>query len=564
MPRQIDSSLLNAQVTNNPLSSISSGSITNILQEIEQIPEITLQAIESAVNELLGLIDQVTGLNLQGLATALEGLFGGGGGLLSGLLSFILGTGTTTSGASIIPAVKIDASSFGSIATGSPTSLTVAHTCVAPPNTELVVYVNAVPLSSQTYSGGTTATYDGVAMAWQGAVNVGDASDGWLEVFTLNSPAAGTNNLVVTPPAAVASIEVSVTSYTGCSGVSGFASAASRATSQSLTVQTVANGLASVGFASTAPINQVLSGATTRSLQNTPAGKLIVGDAPGGAAVTVTASAQLLSGTATVTPTGTGAGVLGLHPSAAESVTPSVATTDVVAISGTGAGTIPVTPVGGGGGLVAPVFDAKAISSASGAQTNTLGLSWTHPVGVGAQNCGIIAVIATNNGSSGFVPSGTPTASIGGTPLTYLGSVLLGNVAIGGFIAVWAVKNVPTGSQTATFGMTDTGQGLANAYGVSFTYTGVTSIGTLQTLYNTNGTTQSPLSVSSAVNHLVWGLVGNYQASGYTSPTFTSRENQNGLAPFFDAGDMAGASSVSVGATQSSTSAGAIVGLDLT
>jgi hypothetical protein len=470
---------------------------------------------------------------------------------------------TTATTVATAQAVAIDSTSFGSIATGSPTSLTVAHTCATPPNTELVVYVNAVPLSPQTYSGGTTATYNGVAMAWQGAVNVGDASNGWLEVFTLNSPAAGTNNLVVTPPAAVASIEVSVTSYTGCSGVSGFASAASRATSQSLTVQTVANGMASVGFASTAPINQVLSGATTRSLQNTPAGKLIVGDAPGGAAVTVTASSSLLSGTQTVTPAGTGAGVLGLHPSASESVTPSVVTTDVVAISGTGAGTVPVTPAGAGG-LAAPVFDATAISSASGTVTNTLALSWSHTVGSGANNCGIIAVIGTNNGSSAFVPTGTPTASIGGTSLTYLGSVLLGNVNIAGFIAVWAVKNVPTGSQTAAISMTDTGQGLANAYGVSFTYSAVTSIGTLQTTFNTNGTTQTPLSVPSAAEHLVWGLVADYLNGTYTSPTFMSRQYQSAAAPIFIAGDTAGASSVSVGATQFQTLAGAVVGLDLT
>jgi hypothetical protein len=210
-----------------------------------------------------------------------------------------------------------------------------------------------------------------------------------------------------------------------------------------------------------------------------------------------------------------------------------------------------------------PVFDAVALSAASGTQTNTLGLSWTHLVGSGANNCGIVAVVCGNNGSAGFVPAGTPTASIGGTPLTYLGSVLMGNVAPAGFIAVWAVQNVPTGSQTVTISMTDTGQGLFNAYGISFSYTGVTGIGALQTLYNANGTAQGPLSVPSAVGDLVWGLLSNYQGIGYTSPTFTSREYQNGGVPFFEAGDLAGVASTSFGATQGGTSAGAIVGLSL-
>lgn len=295
MPRQFDSSLLNAQVTNNPTTNISFSSLTNIIQDFANLPEITLQAIETAINDLLGYIDQVTGLNLQGLATALEGLFGSGN-LLTGLLSFILGTGTTLGGASIIPAVQTDSTSFGSIDTGSPTSFTSAHTCAQPPNTELIVDVSITTLTAISYAGGTTVTYNGVQMNSPGFVNIGDGTGGWLQRFQLDNPAGGDNNIVVTPPYAVQSIIVSGESFTACSGVSGFVSAATDAVSQGITVQTVANGRASFAFASAVAINPTLVGATTRTTQNvanTPAGNLVVGDAAGGAAVTVTAQTQV-------------------------------------------------------------------------------------------------------------------------------------------------------------------------------------------------------------------------------------------------------------------------------
>lgn len=285
MPRQVDSSLLKAQVTNNPTTNISFSSLNNIIQDFVDLPEITLQAIETAINELLGYIDQVTGLNLLGLATALEGLFGSGN-LLSGLLSFILGTGTTLGGQGIIPAVAFDASSYGSVSTGSPTSLTVPHTCAPPPNTGLVTYVSIVPLTPETYAGGTHVTYNSVPMASQGFINLGDGTVGWEELFTLEGPTGGTNNLTVVPPAAVQSIAAASESATGCSGFSGFVSAATDAPSQSLTVQSVANGMVSIGMACATTISGI-TGATQRTLQT----GLIVGDAPGGPSVTATATA---------------------------------------------------------------------------------------------------------------------------------------------------------------------------------------------------------------------------------------------------------------------------------
>lgn len=211
--------------------------------------------------------------------------------------------------------------------------------------------------------------------------------------------------------------------------------------------------------------------------------------------------------------------------------------------------------------MAAPVFDAVAISTASGLQTSTITQSWTHVVGAGANNVGIIAVEATNNGSGGFVPTGTPTAAIGSSSLTYLGSILMGNTAIAGWIEVFAALGVPTGSQTATYTSVHSGQNLGGAFGTSYTYTGVSSFGSLQT--NQGVSTADTVTVTSAVGHLVWGSLANYQTGTYSSLSFTARLTNTAANPFFVAGDMAGASSVNVSGTESGSFHWAAVGLDL-
>lgn len=210
-------------------------------------------------------------------------------------------------------------------------------------------------------------------------------------------------------------------------------------------------------------------------------------------------------------------------------------------------------------------YDNSAVSSASGLQTTTLSQSWTQDVGSGANNCGIIAAICSNQGSGTFVPTGSPpgTASIGGMGLTFKGSILLGNLNIAGFIAVWADLLVPSGTAKAcTYSMTDSGQNAGNAFGLSFTYLGVGGIGALQAAFDT-ATTDS-VTVSSGIGHIVWGLLAHYSTGAYSGDfTLTSRQGQGASGPANIAGDGAGASSTVVSCTKSGPFQGAAVALDL-
>ena len=73
MPRQLDLTPGNLQLTNSPLNRINM-TPAQLQQLLSQMPQMTLEAIEQAINDLIGYIDQVTGLNLQELADALESI----------------------------------------------------------------------------------------------------------------------------------------------------------------------------------------------------------------------------------------------------------------------------------------------------------------------------------------------------------------------------------------------------------------------------------------------------------------------------------------------------------
>lgn len=212
--------------------------------------------------------------------------------------------------------------------------------------------------------------------------------------------------------------------------------------------------------------------------------------------------------------------------------------------------------------MAAPVFDSTAISAGVSTQANTLPISWTHAsIGAGANNGALVAVVDTNNGASSFVPTGTPTADIGGTALSYLGSVLIGNQAVRGFIAVWGGLLVPAGTQTVTTSIASSGQTNGTAYGESFIYTGVGGFGTLHTAFATSSTPS--VAVPSAAGDLVWGLLANWFTDTFSSFSLTSRQSHTGSAPLLIAGDGAGASSVTVSATQSSSREWGAVGVDI-
>jgi hypothetical protein len=213
--------------------------------------------------------------------------------------------------------------------------------------------------------------------------------------------------------------------------------------------------------------------------------------------------------------------------------------------------------------MAAPVFDAFAISAQSGGIVSPASIteSWSHAVGAGANNCGIVACVESNGGAGGFVPTGSPTASIGGTSLSYLGYELL-DVTVGGFIAVWAFKNVPVGpTQTVNMNVPNGSNNASNAFGVSFTYLGVGGIGALQSALGSSSA--NGVTVPSALGHTVWGLLANYSGGTYASPSFNQRMSNVAAAPFCVAGDQAGAGSVNFNATQAAAFPWGAVALDL-
>jgi len=211
---------------------------------------------------------------------------------------------------------------------------------------------------------------------------------------------------------------------------------------------------------------------------------------------------------------------------------------------------------------MAIVFDTSTKSSNVTSQANTLPISWSHTVGAGSDRAAVVAVVNGNGGSNGgFTPTGTPTCTVGGVSMTWLGHVTMDAVNKG-FIAVWAGLGPPTGSQTVATSIACAGQTNNTAYGVAFTYTGVGSISAITTA---QGTSSSPsVSVASAAGKTVWGALGNWWNDTFSSFTLTARQTNTAGMPYFISGDGAGASPKVVSATQSNSREWAAVGLALT
>jgi hypothetical protein len=208
-----------------------------------------------------------------------------------------------------------------------------------------------------------------------------------------------------------------------------------------------------------------------------------------------------------------------------------------------------------------PVFDANSMSALVTGATGTYSDSWSHPAGPAAM--AIVAVPVTNNGSGGFVVTGTPTCTVGGTSLTYKGVQLMGNTVAAGWVAVFAGAIPSSGSaRTVSVSVADAGQAFAEGYGTCDTYTGVNTIGTLQVAQGISSA--AALSVSSATNNLIWCMVANYSSGTWSSLSFTSRRVQATSAPFFSSGDQAGGATVNLAATESSTFHWAVVALEMT
>lgn len=217
---------------------------------------------------------------------------------------------------------------------------------------------------------------------------------------------------------------------------------------------------------------------------------------------------------------------------------------------------------------MAIAFDAVAVSSqysyGGGTGTSPVTMSTGITVGSGGNNYAFVDIIVTNEGNGGVITPASATASVtlGGVTLTSLGYALVNNLASAGFIWRFGGSGVATGSQTASATIT---QGTAILiYGCLqvTTYTGVGSVGSLQTAY---GSTATPgVAISSATGHTVCAVISGYDvASTFSALTVTQRKVQSTNPPFI-AGDGAGSSSVTVSATQSNGAyPWAAVGIDM-
>lgn len=184
---------------------------------------------------------------------------------------------------------------------GSPTTISWDHTnSDTALNLAVVVVVAVVPLSSSHPASGFTrgCTYDGVDMVSLGVVDCGSGGTyGWVEMFFLADPTTGIDKTVeFTINTGVHSILGESISYSGVAQVTpgSFASFVGTGTSQGVTIPSAPGKVVVAGFACAVAVTG-LTGGNNRVEQNVDttgnAGNSVLADAPGGASVTITASA---------------------------------------------------------------------------------------------------------------------------------------------------------------------------------------------------------------------------------------------------------------------------------
>jgi hypothetical protein len=212
---------------------------------------------------------------------------------------------------------------------------------------------------------------------------------------------------------------------------------------------------------------------------------------------------------------------------------------------------------------------AGAYSVVTGVSTDSI--SWSHTIATG--DLGVIV-------ASGF-SIGTSSGSSYSSSMTYGGAAmsLLGTVETGGntsnwcgVLQLWWLKSPPSGSKTVVFTATNTlGNPITSLFGESSSYA-ASSTGTAVTAFG-SGSASLSVSASSATNHMVVGALltqGNNVTGTETLSSFsqTSRYSHTGSTVGSGQfavvmGDGAGASSVTLSATSSSTGGWAGIAVDL-
>lgn len=206
----------------------------------------------------------------------------------------------------------------------------------------------------------------------------------------------------------------------------------------------------------------------------------------------------------------------------------------------------------------APVYDNSAISAA---QSGTpAGTAFTFTETVAAGSYAVVAVYGALE--CGGLPASN-TVKVGGVTLASKGNVSIDNNPSGsGWIWVYGGDISSAGSGSKTVSVTPSADlGFFYGYASCHTYTGVTSVGSLQTAFG-NSTSPSR-SVTSASGDRVWGSIATaLPGNSFSAFSLTQRKLQTSSDPSAISGDTTGSATVTVSATISSD-AWAAAGINL-
>jgi hypothetical protein len=207
-------------------------------------------------------------------------------------------------------------------------------------------------------------------------------------------------------------------------------------------------------------------------------------------------------------------------------------------------------------GHITPLYDNSGQSTRQSALASGTPFTWTQPVT--SATYAVVGILGTTTVTMDL--AATAVVTFGGATLSSLGSVYLNNQTTSGWIMVYGGYTTGSGTQTASVTLTESGKAFTG-FGTSATYLNVSSVGTLQTAF---GSSAAPsVTVPSATNDLVWGLLWTGALFTFTSPSFTSRQTSSASAGSFIEGDTAGAASVTISATASGSALWAAAGLNL-
>lgn len=199
-------------------------------------------------------------------------------------------------------------------------------------------------------------------------------------------------------------------------------------------------------------------------------------------------------------------------------------------------------------------FDAAGSSYSGTGSTSTISGTETHTATLGAD-----AFVTVRWQKTVGAVAPTRTVTYGGTPMTSLGAIGANNAALtanSAFVELFHLGTVPSGAQTVAATVTVASGVLTQLAIGSISYTGVGSIGSLQTAFG-SGSSNS-ISATSVAGHIA---LNSMMAGGATLSSYSQTSRQ--VAPGLVLGDAAGAPTVSFTATNSSSSPWANLVVDL-